>query len=63
MVQDEQKEVNSHKNFCMKYKQFLCWDGTYKGVKQGSGVFVYMIKAKTNCQPEVFRKGTFILIR
>lgn len=40
-----------------------CWDGTYKGVKQNSDVFVYMIKAKTNCESSVFRKGTFVLIR
>lgn len=40
-----------------------CWDGTYKGVKQDTGVFVYMIKAKTSCAAEVFRKGTFTLIR
>ncbi|HEX5652463.1 MAG TPA: gliding motility-associated C-terminal domain-containing protein, partial [Chitinophagaceae bacterium] len=40
-----------------------CWDGTYKGIKQDSGVFVYMIRAKTNCDNEVFRKGSFVLIR
>lgn len=40
-----------------------CWDGTYKGVLQNGGVYVYMIKAKTFCQPEVFRKGTFVLVR
>ena len=40
-----------------------CWDGTYKGVKLDAAVFVYVIKAKTNCQSEVFRKGTFALIR
>jgi gliding motility-associated-like protein len=40
-----------------------CWNGTYKGIKQDSGVYVYMIKAKTNCESEVFRKGTFVLVR
>jgi len=40
-----------------------CWDGTFKGKKQGTGVFVYMIKAKTNCSNEIFRKGTFTLVR
>jgi gliding motility-associated-like protein len=40
-----------------------CWDGTYKGVEQDGGVYVYVIKAKTTCQPEVFRKGTFVLVR
>ena len=40
-----------------------CWDGTISGVQQDPAVFIYMIKAKTTCQPEVFRKGTFVLIR
>lgn len=40
-----------------------CWDGRYKGVPQDPDVFVYMIRARTTCQPEVFRKGTFVLIR
>ncbi len=40
-----------------------CWNGMYKGVLQDTGVFVYMIKAKTDCDPVVFRKGTFILIK
>ncbi|MBN8865141.1 MAG: gliding motility-associated C-terminal domain-containing protein [Sphingobacteriales bacterium] len=40
-----------------------CWDGTYKGIKQNGDVFVYMIRAKTFCSEEVFRKGTFVLIR
>ena len=40
-----------------------CWDGTVHGVKQNGGVFVYMIKANTSCQSQVFRKGTFALIR
>lgn len=40
-----------------------CWDGTYKGIKQNGDVFVYMIRAKTLCSEEVFRKGTFVLIR
>jgi gliding motility-associated-like protein len=40
-----------------------CWDGKINGVPQDPNVFVYMIKAKTTCQPEVFRKGTFVLIR
>jgi gliding motility-associated-like protein len=40
-----------------------CWDGTYKGEKQPGGVYVYMVKASTNCQKAVFRKGTFVLVR
>jgi gliding motility-associated-like protein len=39
-----------------------CWDGTFKGVKQDAGTFVYYMKAKTICG-DVFRKGTIILIR
>lgn len=39
-----------------------CWDGKYKGVPQTPNVFIYMIKASTNCG-EVFRKGTFALIK
>ncbi|RYY60603.1 MAG: gliding motility-associated C-terminal domain-containing protein, partial [Chitinophagaceae bacterium] len=44
-------------------KADACWDGTYKGIPQDPGVFVYMIKASTICEPTVFRKGTFVLIR
>jgi gliding motility-associated-like protein len=40
-----------------------CWDGTYKGAKQNGGVYVYMIRAKTTCESEVFRKGTVVLVR
>jgi gliding motility-associated-like protein len=39
-----------------------CWDGTYKGQKMRSEVFVYQLKATTNCGP-VYRKGTVTLIR
>ncbi|HUC80409.1 MAG TPA: gliding motility-associated C-terminal domain-containing protein [Flavisolibacter sp.] len=39
-----------------------CWDGYYKGVLQPSDVYVYLIKAKTLCG-DIFRKGTFALIR
>lgn len=39
-----------------------CWDGTYKGVQQDPGVYVYLITAKTFCG-KVFKKGTFALIR
>jgi gliding motility-associated-like protein len=39
-----------------------CWDGIYKGVPQPGDVYVYWIKAKTLCG-DVFRKGTFVLIR
>jgi len=41
-----------------------CWDGTYKGKKQGSGTYVYMITATSVCgTAKVFRKGTVVLIR
>ncbi len=40
-----------------------CWNGIYKGVPQNAGVYVYMIRAKTSCDANVFRKGTFVLIR
>jgi gliding motility-associated-like protein len=39
-----------------------CWNGYYKGVLQPGDVYVYWIKAKTMCG-EIFRKGTFVLIR
>ena len=40
-----------------------CWDGTYKGQQQDGAVFVYIIKAKTACQDNILRKGSFVLIR
>ncbi len=40
-----------------------CWDGRYKGVPQDSGVYVYMIKASSFCNPDIFRKGTVTLVR
>ncbi|MCC6286980.1 MAG: gliding motility-associated C-terminal domain-containing protein [Chitinophagaceae bacterium] len=39
-----------------------CWDGTYKGIKQSSGTFVYVIRAKTLCG-NINRKGLVTLIR
>lgn len=40
-----------------------CWDGRYKGAPQDAGVFVYMVRASTACADNVFRKGTFVLVR
>lgn len=40
-----------------------CWNGTINGVLQTPDVYVYMVRAKTTCEPFVFRKGTFVLIR
>ncbi len=39
-----------------------CWNGTYKGITQAPGTYVYQIVATTNCG-EVYRKGTVVLIR
>src|SRR5690606_29779189 len=39
-----------------------CWDGTFKGVQQPSGTFVYVIKATTFCGT-IDRKGLITLIR
>ncbi|MEI6947696.1 gliding motility-associated C-terminal domain-containing protein [Paraflavisolibacter sp. H34] len=39
-----------------------CWDGTFKGMEQPSGVFVYLIRAQTLCG-SVNKKGTVVLIR
>jgi gliding motility-associated-like protein len=39
-----------------------CWDGTYKGIKQAPGTYIYQVVAATNCG-EVYRKGTVVLIR
>jgi len=40
-----------------------CWDGRYKGVDQDPAVFIYIIRAKTTCANEVFKKGAFTLLR
>jgi gliding motility-associated-like protein len=39
-----------------------CWDGKYLGKDQPVGVYVFMIRANSDCGP-IFRKGTFTLIR
>jgi gliding motility-associated-like protein len=39
-----------------------CWNGFYKGQLQPGDVYVYIIKANTRCG-EIFRKGSFTLIR
>lgn len=39
-----------------------CWNGTYKGIAQAPGTYVYQIIATTNCG-EVYKKGTVVLIR
>lgn len=39
-----------------------CWDGTYKGVMQNLGIYIYVINAKTFCG-DTYQKGTLTLIR
>jgi len=39
-----------------------CWDGTYKGLPQATGAYIYVIKAKTFCG-NTYKKGTVVLIR
>ncbi|WP_158638273.1 gliding motility-associated C-terminal domain-containing protein [Panacibacter ginsenosidivorans] len=39
-----------------------CWDGTYKGIKQPTGTYVYQIRAQALCGT-VYRKGTVVLVR
>lgn len=40
-----------------------CWNGKFRGVEQKSDVYVYWIRARTSCEPTVFRKGVIMLIR
>ncbi|RNL56669.1 hypothetical protein D7004_01900 [Pedobacter jejuensis] len=39
------------------------WDGTYKGVPQPNGVYVYMIEIESTDGTKVMKKGTITLIR
>ncbi|MBN8782910.1 MAG: gliding motility-associated C-terminal domain-containing protein [Terrimonas ferruginea] len=41
---------------------YACWNGKFQGVDQPAGVYVYFIKAVTNCGV-IERKGTVTLIR
>jgi gliding motility-associated-like protein len=41
---------------------YACWNGKFQGVDQPAGVYVYFIKAVTNCGI-IERKGTVTLIR
>jgi gliding motility-associated-like protein len=38
------------------------WDGTFKGVKQNAGIYVYYIKG-SDSKGNIFFKGSFVLIR
>ena len=39
-----------------------CWDGTYQGMAQPTGTYVYFVKGTTICGP-VQHKGTVTLLR
>ena len=39
------------------------WNGSFKGVKQGSGTYVYMTRGEDILGNIIFRKGTAVLIR
>jgi gliding motility-associated-like protein len=39
------------------------WDGTFKGAKQNSGVYVYLCLYRFHNKPEKILKGTIMLIR
>ena len=39
-----------------------CWDGKFNGQLQGTGVFIYIVKAKTACGI-IDRKGTVLLLK
>ena len=39
-----------------------CWNGYYKGIGQPNGVFVYILKAKSNCRSKNV-KGSVTLAR
>jgi gliding motility-associated-like protein len=41
-----------------------CWDGTYRGIPQPVGTYVYIITASTKCSNGVLhKKGTLVLLR
>lgn len=39
-----------------------CWDGKFRGQLQGTGVYIYIVKAKTACG-FIDRKGTVLLLK
>jgi hypothetical protein len=41
----------------------FCWDGTANGQKLDADVFVYVIKASYNYEPEIIKSGNITLIR
>jgi gliding motility-associated-like protein len=40
-----------------------CWDGTFQGVQQEAGGFVYIIRASSFCEENIVRTGTLLLVR
>lgn len=44
-------------------EQGMGWDGSYQGLKQVSGTYVYMVQGTDFAGKTVFRKGTVVLIR
>jgi gliding motility-associated-like protein len=45
------------------HEQGKGWDGSYNGLKQPSGTYVYMVQGSDFTGKTVFRKGTVVLIR
>jgi gliding motility-associated-like protein len=39
------------------------WDGTFNGVMQASGTYVYVVEAVDYNNKSYLKKGTFVLIR
>lgn len=41
---------------------FSCWDGTFRGIPQSAGTYIFMIEALTDCDT-IKRSGTLVLLR
>ena len=39
------------------------WDGTFRGVNQPAGTYVYMVQGTNYLGTRIFHKGTIVLIR
>jgi gliding motility-associated-like protein len=39
------------------------WDGTIRGLKQGTGTFIYMVEGVTKTDKIIRKRGSFVLIR
>ncbi len=40
-----------------------CWDGTFNGIAQPMGTYIYSVKATTDVCGQITKKGTIVLIR